>query len=155
MTGMTISKAASEAGVGVETIRFYERKRLIAQPPKPLSGGYRVYSRETIARVRFIRQAQELGFSLREIEELLCLRADPSTDCADVRVQAETKLEEVNQKLGQLRRIQQGLEQLIAACPGQGAVRACSIIDALENAGAAPKRKRRGNYNRESDHPRA
>lgn len=155
MTGITISKAASEAGVGIETIRFYERKRLIEQPPRSASGGYRLYSGESIERVRFIRQAQELGFSLREIEELLSLRADPSTDCGDVRARAEAKLEEVNQKLRQLRRIQQGLKQLIAACPGQGAVRACSIIDALEDAGAAPKRKRRGGYDRDTKRPRA
>lgn len=154
MTGVTISKAAHEAGVGVETIRFYERKRLIEQPPKPASGGYRLYSDETIERIRFIRLAQELGFSLREIEELLSLRADPSTDCADVRARAEAKLEEVTQKLGQLGRIQKGLKRLIAACPGRGAVRACSIIDALEDAGPAPKRKRRSNYDRESKHPR-
>ena len=155
MMRRSISRAASAASVGVETIRFYERKRLIEQPPKPLSGGCRVYSDKTIERVRFIRQAQDLGFSLREIEELLSLRADPSTDCADVRARAETKLEEINQKLRQLKCIQQGLKQLIAACPGQGAVQACSIIDALEDARAAPKRKRRSNYDRKSKHPSA
>ncbi len=77
MTELTISKAAKNAGVGVETIRFYERKGLIEQPPKPLDNGFRVYPEETVQRVRFIRQAQEIGFSLREIEELLSLRADP------------------------------------------------------------------------------
>ena len=67
MTEMTISRAAKNAGIGVETIRFYERKGLIRQPPKPSEGGYRIYPQETVARVRFIRQAQEIGFSLREI----------------------------------------------------------------------------------------
>ena len=70
MTELTISKAAKNAGVGVETIRFYERKGLIEQPPKPLDNGFRVYPEETVQRVRFISQAQEIGFSLREIEEL-------------------------------------------------------------------------------------
>lgn len=127
----TISNAARKAGVGVETIRFYERKGLIEQPPKPSSGGYRLYPADTIERVKFIRQGQELGFSLREIHELLSLRADPSSDCGDVRERAQRKLEEINDKVTQLLRIEEGLKQVIAACPGKGALRACSIMDAL------------------------
>ncbi len=131
MNNLTISKAATKAGVGVETIRFYERKGLIEQPPNPLDTGFRVYPEETVQRVRFIRQAQEIGFSLREIAELLSLRADPSADCSDVREQATMKLEEVNCKITQLEEIRGALEDLIAACPGRGALRACSIMDAL------------------------
>lgn len=131
MTGLTISKAATNAGVGVETIRFYERKGLIEQPPKPLDGGFRIYPEETVQRVRFIRQAQEIGFSLREIEELLSLRADPSADCSEVRQRAAAKLEEVDRKLEQLGRIRSALDELIAACPGRGALRACSIMESL------------------------
>ena len=70
MMNMTISKVARKANVGVETVRFYERRGLIEQPPKPKSGGFRIYPEEAVARIRFIRQAQELGFSLRAIEEL-------------------------------------------------------------------------------------
>ena len=131
MTELTISKAAKNAGVSVETIRFYERKGLIEQPPKPLDTGFRVYPEETVKRVRFIRQAQEIGFSLREIEELLSLRADPSADCSDVRERAVAKLEEVDQKMEQLGRIRSALNELIAACPGRGALRACSIMESL------------------------
>ena len=131
MRTITISKAAKRAGVGVETIRFYERKGLISQPPKPASGGFRVYPEETVARIRFIRQAQEIGFSLREIEELLSLRADPSADCSDVRERAVAKLEEVDRKMEQLGRIRSALNELIAACPGRGALRACSILESL------------------------
>ncbi len=131
MNNLTISKAATKAGVGVETIRFYERKGLIEQPPKPLDTGFRVYPEETVQRVRFIRQAQEIGFSLREIAELLSLRADPSADCSDVREQATMKLEEVNRKITQLEEIRGALEDLIAACPGRGAIRACSIMESL------------------------
>ncbi len=131
MTELTISKAAKNAGVGVETIRFYERKGLIKQPPKPIDGGFRVYPEETVARIRFIRQAQEIGFSLREIEELLSLRADPSADCSDVRERAVAKLEEVDLKMEQLGRIRSALKELIAACPGRGALRACSIMESL------------------------
>ncbi len=132
MREMTIGKAARKAGVGIETIRFYERRGLIEQPPKPLEGGFRVYPDGTVERIRFIREAQELGFSLREIDELLSLRADPSTDAGDVRKRATAKLEEVDRKLAQLERIRAALEELVAACPGSGALRACSIMEVLE-----------------------
>ncbi len=135
MSDMTIGKAAREAGVGVETIRFYERKGLIEQPRKPQGAGFRVYPDETVHRIRFIRQAQELGFSLREIEDLLSLRADPKTDSGDVRERARAKVTEVNRKIVELERIRSALEALIAACPGGGALRACSIMDALEGDG--------------------
>ncbi len=131
MNRMTISKAAREAGVGVETIRFYERKGLIEQPSKPASSGFRDYPMETVHRIRFIRQAQELGFSLREIEDLLSLRTDPKADCRDVRVRATVKRDEVNRKIARLERIRDALEELIAACPGRGALRACSILGSL------------------------
>ncbi len=132
MTSMTIGKAARRASVGVETIRFYERRGLIEQPPKPRNGGFRAYPDEIVGRVRFIRQAQVLGFSLREIDDLLSLRADPAADSEDVRKRATAKLAEVNRKITELERIRAALDTLIAACPGGGALRACSIIDALE-----------------------
>ncbi|SRR5712691_4465193 len=127
---LTISKAAEAAGVGVETIRFYERKQLIEQPPRP-DRGVRRYSDELVARIRFIKKGQQLGFSLREIRELLALRADPSTDCSDLREQALVKLNEVRLKIEQLKPIGVALETLIATCPGRGALQACSIIEAL------------------------
>ena len=135
MIRMTIGTAARKAGVGVETIRFYERRGLIEQPPRPSGNGFRVYPEQSIQRIRFIRQAQDLGFSLKEIEVLLSLRADPTTDCADVRERAQTKLEEVNNKIARLAAIQSALKSLIDACPGQGAVRSCSILEALEFCG--------------------
>jgi len=132
METLTISKAAELAGVGVETIRFYERKGLIAQPLKPRDGGYRTYPDETVQRIRFVRQAQELGFSLREIEELLALRAAPGTDCADIRKRASAKLEEVERKIGQLEKMGSALQAVIASCPSRGGLDGCSIIEALE-----------------------
>ncbi len=135
MIRMTIGTAARKAGVGVETIRFYERRGLIEQPPRPSGNGFRVYPEQSIQRIRFIRQAQDLGFSLKEIEVLLSLRADPTTDCADVRERAQTKLEEVNNKIARLAAIQSALKSLIDACPGQGAVRSCSILETLEFCG--------------------
>jgi MerR family mercuric resistance operon transcriptional regulator len=132
MEAVTIGKAARAAGVGVETIRFYERRGLIEQPPKPHGAGYRHYPADTVRRIRFIRQAQELGFSLREISELLGLKADPAADAVDVRNRAAAKLGQVEEKIHQLERIRGALEALIAACPGQGELGHCSIMEALE-----------------------
>lgn len=132
---MTIARAAEQAGVGVETIRFYERKGLIEQPLRPHDGGYREYDRETVARIRFIRQAQELGFSLREIGELLALRTDPNADCSDVRMQAVAKRRDVDGKIAQLEDIRSALDVLIARCPGGGDLSACTIMDATSERG--------------------
>ena len=132
MMAFTIGKVAEFTGVSVETVRFYERKGLIAQPMKP-EHGFRVYPDDAVQRICFIRQAQELGFSLRETEDLLTLRTDPRSDCSDVRVRAVAKLENVERKIQQLQRIRGALKQVIAACPGQGALTSCSIIEAMEN----------------------
>lgn len=129
--GMTIGQAASQAGVGIETVRFYERQGLIEQPRKPEGAGVRLYPADLVERIRFIREAQQLGFSLREAGELLALRADPSADCSEVREQATIKLQDVRQKIERLRQIGAALESLIASCPGRGALQACSIMDAL------------------------
>jgi MerR family copper efflux transcriptional regulator len=136
MGAMTISQAARAAGVGVETVRFYERRNLVMRPSKPPDGGFRRYPPETIEQIRFIRQAQRLGFSLREIEELLSLRADPASDCGQVRERAVAKLSDVQRKIDELQRFRRALKELIAACPGHGALRACSIMEAL--AAGAP-----------------
>lgn len=154
MKAMTISNAAHAAGVGVETVRFYERRGLIVRPSKPPDGGFRRYLPQTVERIRFIRQAQGLGFSLREIGELLSLRADPATDCARVRERAVVKLEDVERKIEDLERFRRALGQLIAACPGSGALRACSIMEALEGTRTAggiliqSKRRRHEESNR-------
>ena len=131
MEPLRIGRAAQEAGVGIETIRFYERRGLIEQPPKP-PDGYRRYTAETVERIRFIRQAQHIGFSLTQIEELLSLKADPSADCADVRRKAAAKVAEVDGKIAELQRIRSALEEVIAACPGRGSVGACTILEALD-----------------------
>ncbi len=140
MPTLTIGKAARDADVNIETVRFYERRGLIDRPPK--GKGYRVYTPEQVARIRFIKEAQQIGFSLSEIGDLLALRADPAADCADVRQQAIAKLEEVRRKIEQLHQIGAALETLIAACPGQGALQACSIMDALTLRSSKPVRPR-------------
>jgi MerR family mercuric resistance operon transcriptional regulator len=117
MRAVTIGEAARQAGVGVETIRFYERRGLIEQPRKPQGSGCRSYPPEQIEHIKFIRQAQQLGFSLREIQEIFSLRADPKADCSMIRAQAAAKLDEVRRKIDQLHQIGSALEALIAVCP--------------------------------------
>lgn len=126
----TIGRAARAAGVGVETVRFYERKGLIERPPKPFRGA-RCYPQATVDRIRALRQGQELGLSLAQIDALLALRADPQADCGDVRERAEAHLEDVERKRARLAEIAAKLRELIAACPGTGATRACAILDAF------------------------
>jgi MerR family mercuric resistance operon transcriptional regulator len=165
MRELTIGEAARSAGVGIETIRFYQRRGLIALPTKPQGRGFRIYSPDEIKRIRFIRQAQQIGFSLQEIEELLALRADPAADCSTVRAQALAKLDEVHDKIEQLRRIGSALEALIARCPGSGGLEACSILDTLVEPGppiaasgplpaAPPKRRRRSGTSGPGRRPR-
>lgn len=139
----TIGQAARQAGVGVETIRFYERRGLIARPPRLAGAGIRRYDPGTVERIRFIRQAQGLGFALREIEELLALQADPKADAGDVRRRALAKIEEVNSRIARLGEIRDALIRLLAACPGSGALGACSILEAM-SAPKAPRTKKRG-----------
>ncbi|MBO6950068.1 MAG: MerR family transcriptional regulator [Rhodospirillales bacterium] len=130
---MRIGEAATRAGVSVETIRFYESKGLIDQPRKPQGGGFRDYPMATVDRIRFVRQAQEIGFSLREISELLSLQADPKADCADIRARAVQKRDQVQSKINHMRLILDALDDLVASCPGGGEITACTIIDAMNN----------------------
>jgi len=133
MGGLTIGKAARLAGVGVETIRFYERQGLIERPPAGASGsGYREYPLETIKRIRFIRRAKELGFTLKEIKELLALRIAPETRCEDIRRRAEAKIGDVEAKIASLQRIRSALEELVERCEGEGPASECPILDVLE-----------------------
>lgn len=132
----TIGQAARTAGVGVETIRFYERKGYIEQPSKPTRGPRR-YPQATVENVAALRQGQELGFSLAEVSALLALRADPAADCGDVRERAEAHLEAVERKRARLDEIAEKLRELIAACPGHGATRECAILDAFTRGGGA------------------
>jgi len=128
---LTIGKVALEGGVNVQTIRYYERRGLLPKPVRSASG-YRKYSDEAIRRLRFIRQAQALGFSLREIEELLSLRMQPGTTCGDIRKRARQKIATVNAKIEELQQIRDALNKLAAACRGKGPTSECPILEALE-----------------------
>jgi MerR family mercuric resistance operon transcriptional regulator len=131
MQALTIGEVAKAAQIGVETVRFYEREGLIAEPPRRRSG-YRQYPPDTVRRLRFIRRAKELGFTLKEIGELLDLRVAPARSCADVRALASAKIADVEAKLGDLARIQAALEKLARACRGKGPTSECPILDALD-----------------------
>jgi MerR family copper efflux transcriptional regulator len=131
MKPLTIGQVARQAGVGVETVRFYEREGLLAEPQRRPSG-YRQYGEEVVARLRFIRRAKELGFTLKEIAELLSLRLDPDAKPADVKRRAEAKLADIEAKVRTLRRMQKALSKLTAACGGHGKIGDCPILDALE-----------------------
>lgn len=141
---MRIGEAAQAANVGVETIRFYERKGLIDQPERPTNGGFRIYPFETVKRIRFIRQAQELGFSLREIEELLSLKSAPDTDCSSIRERALAKRKEVDAKIKLLKEIDRTLVTLIDACPGKGSLNFCSILGAMDDGTSSKLNKTPG-----------
>lgn len=132
MASLTTGALARQGGVNLESIRFYEREGLLPKPPRTRSG-YRVFTEESVRRVRFIKRAQELGFSLREIKELLALRFEPDTTCADVRERAETKLSDIDQKIRDLTRMKKVLARLTRACPGRGTVNQCPILESLDS----------------------
>jgi len=132
MDGFTIGQVAKQANVNIETLRYYERRGLIPRPGRTVSN-YRVYSSENLRRVKFIKQAQGLGFSLKEIKKLLALRATPRAGCADVRTYAAHKIEDIEGKIRSLARMRKTLERLIAECSGDGPVTQCPILESLDS----------------------
>lgn len=132
---LSIGGLAHAAGVGVQTIRFYEREGLIDAPPRK-SSGYRVYSEDAAVRIRFIRRAQELGFTLREIRELIALQTDASADCEDVRAVALAKVAEVERKIADLTSMKSSLHSLIGSCDCTGTMRQCGIMECLSEPNA-------------------
>lgn len=131
LNALTIGLVARQAGVGVETIRFYERSGLLKEPPRNTSG-YRKYSEDAVHRVMFIRRAKELGFSLKEIVDLLSLRVDADTSCADVKARAETKIAGIQDRIRELQRMRRALTKLAASCRGSGPASECPILEALD-----------------------
>jgi DNA-binding transcriptional MerR regulator/copper chaperone CopZ len=127
---LTIGELAQRAGVGVETIRFYERKGLIAQPVRP-ADGFRAYSQDVIARLGFVHEAKQLGFTLKEIRDLLRLRDNPRTDAAAVRGRAAAKLAQIEDGINQFQRMRATLRELLSRCLGSGELSKCSIVEAL------------------------
>jgi len=133
MSGMTIGRLAKQAGVNIDTIRYYERNGLLPEPTRR-SSGYREYGSTDVARLRFILRAKDLGFTLVEIGELLSLSADH--DVRGVKRRAEERLDQVEHKIKELQRVRRGLKTLIDACPGHGDLERCPIIAALSDTEA-------------------
>ena len=128
---LTIGRIAKQAGIHIETARYYERRGLMPSPPRTESG-YRLYDEQSVARLRFIKQAQALGFTLEEIGELLALRVDAETSCDEVRRRAERKTVAVAEKIRSLQAIQGALAELIAACALGGPEGECPFLASLE-----------------------
>jgi MerR family transcriptional regulator, copper efflux regulator len=134
MERLTIGEVAKQAQVRIETLRYYERTGLVASPPRSESN-YRLYPPETVRRVQFIKRAQELGFSLKEIMELLALRASPETPCADIRSRAIDKITAIEEKIRTLNAMKHALAKLVEECSGQGEITDCPILAALDTKG--------------------
>lgn len=132
---MKIGELAQRSGVGIDTVRYYERERLLPRAQR-LASGYRVYDDADLKRLRFVRRAKTLGFTLPEIRDLLTLSDHRDQDMSALKGVAAEKLADVRARLVELDRMREALETLIASCPGHGALAQCPILDAL--AGDAP-----------------
>lgn len=135
---LTIGQVAKRTGIGIETIRFYERQGLLQEPQRKDSG-YRQFTDEVLARIRFIRRAKELGFSLREIGELLAIQDDPDATRTNVKNHASSKLTDIEAKILDLQRMRRALKKLLAECPGHGPLKGCPILDSLNHEPIASK----------------
>jgi len=138
---LTIGLVARRAGIGVETVRFYERQGLIEEPPRRLSG-YREYDDEVVSRLAFIRRAKDLGFTLKEIKELLALRRDPSTPAAEVKRRAEAKIADIESKIHSLQKMKTALVKLTSACSCRSTSTECPLLHALDGEERARERGR-------------
>ena len=128
---LTIGQVAKQTGLTVETVRFYEKKGLILTPERSESG-YRQYSSDTLKRLRFILRAKEVGFTLNDIAELLDLRRKPGTTCTDIKLRALAKMEDIDQKMKDLKNIHDSLSQLVLRCSGRGKLSDCPILESLD-----------------------
>jgi MerR family transcriptional regulator, copper efflux regulator len=126
---MQIGQLAQAAGVAVDTVRYYEKQGLLPAPPR--RGAYRAYAREDVQRLRFIRRAKALGFTLEEIAGLLQLSAHRNDDMGAVRQAAQARLDEIDRRIAELERVRAGLRQVLEACPGHGALADCPILASL------------------------
>ena len=131
--GLKIGEVAERSGVNLQTIRYYEREGLLPKPPR-LSSGYRVFPESAVRRVRFIKRAQELGFTLAEIRELLSLRIDAVGDSSQVRVLARAKIRDIDEKIHTLTAIKEALTSVTDRCSGCGPASECPILDSIDPA---------------------
>lgn len=132
MDTLTRGEVAKLSGIGAEAIRFYENEGLISKPKRSESG-YRLYSHQDVKRIQFIKQAKELGFSLKEIQELLALRVTPKNSCHNVKELALHKIETIEDKIRNLHRVKRALKKLVQSCRGKGPTSDCPILEAIES----------------------
>ena len=129
---MRIGTAAGQAGVNIQTLRYYERRGLLPKAPRRTSG-YRDFADDAVRMVRFIKRAQDLGFSLDEVEELLRLSHDKRRDRSRIRSVAERRIRQIEQKVSELRAMRRALSHLVHCC-AEGTTLECPIIEALDGA---------------------
>lgn len=133
---ITIGKVAKQAGVNIQTVRFYERKGLVPASGRKGSdmvhAGYRIYNEDAVRKIRFIKNAQDLGFTLKEIASLLRLRVSQRAKCGDVKKKAEVKLQDVRRKIGHLEALESALLSLIKSCRNRATTDQCPILQSLE-----------------------
>lgn len=129
---LRIGEVARRTGVSVETVRYYEREGIL-EPPARRPSGYRAYPEDAVRRVRFVKRAQQLGFSLKAIGELLALRHDPNGRACEVKRSAAALVAEINERIVTLARMRDALSALEQACDGRGSASRCSILDALDD----------------------
>lgn len=134
MERLTIGQLAKEAHVNRETVRYYERRRLLQRPSRSMAG-YRVFSDDALRRLRFIRHAKMLGFSLEEIKELLALRVSSIGTCDRVRERTLVKIADLERKIGALQEMKRALGELVSACSRRRKTDECPILDSLEANG--------------------
>lgn len=135
---MKIGEVAKAARVGIDAVRFYERQGLLPEPARRPSG-YREYTLDAVTDLRFIKRAKELGFSLREISELLSIARETSATAADVKELAEKKLDDLEDKIRSLQRMRRALRKVAEGCPGSGPTSGCSILQSLAGDGPSGK----------------
>lgn len=131
MSRLTTSELARRGGVKLPTIRYYERRGILPKPPRT-AAGYRVFDADALRRLRFVKHAQNLGFTLHEIEELLALRLDSENKCDDFRHRAETKVRDIEKKINQLNAIRKAINRLIGVCHDRGSANECPLVELLE-----------------------
>jgi MerR family mercuric resistance operon transcriptional regulator len=129
--GLTTGQVAKRAAVNLQTIRYYQQRGLLPDPPRSASG-YRCFTDDAVRRVRFVKRGQELGFSLEELKELLELRVQPGASCAQVRQRAEAKVVNIDERIRVLRAMRKALKRLADSCTGRGPVSVCPILESLD-----------------------
>jgi Hg(II)-responsive transcriptional regulator len=125
---LTIGRVAKLSGVGVETVRYYQRSGILPKPPT-VTSGFRTYSPEIVKRIRFIKRAQELGFSLTEVTELLSLRSSGRGSCLSVQKKTEQKLTEIDRKIADLLRLKEALNEVRKVCSREQKSSACPVLE--------------------------